>query len=128
MYLIDYHHHTNNSFDSTAVMEDVCRRAIEKNIKEICFTEHFSLNPLAPTYGHMNFSKYLNDIQDCREKFADQLVIKVGIEICEPHLLKEKYQETLDPLELDFILGSIHNIHNQKLRKYLEINGKDTGY
>lgn len=109
-------------------MEEVCLKAIEKNIKEICFTEHFSLNPAAPTYGHINFDKYLHEIRDCREKFAEQLVIKAGIEICEPHLLKEKYQETLNPLELDFILGSVHNINNQKLRKYLEINDKDAVY
>jgi histidinol-phosphatase (PHP family) len=109
-------------------MEYVCIKAIEKNIKEICFTEHFSLNPAAPTYGHINFNKYLQEIRDCRKKFMEQLIIKAGIEICEPHLLKEKYQATLNPLELDFILGSVHNIHNQKLRKYLEIGNKDAIY
>lgn len=50
----------------------------------------------------MNFSKYHSEIQYCREKFTDQLVIKAGIKICESHLLKEKYQETLNLLELDF--------------------------
>lgn len=120
MYLMDYHHHTNHSFDSKAIMEEVCMKAIEKQIKEICFTEHFSVNHLAPTYGHMDFEKYLKDINDCKDKFQDYLTIKAGMELCEPHLLTEKYNEALHPLNLDFILGSIHNINNQKLRVVLK--------
>jgi histidinol-phosphatase (PHP family) len=120
MYLMDYHHHTNNSFDSKALMEEVCIMAIENHIKEICFTEHFSVNPLAPTYGHMDFSKYLKDVNDCQERFRNLLTIKVGIELCEPHIFIEKYNETLQPLNLDFILGSIHNINNKKLRMVLK--------
>jgi histidinol-phosphatase (PHP family) len=116
MYLMDYHHHTNHSFDSTASMVEVCKKAIETEIQEICFTEHFSVNPLAPTYGHMVFEKYLEEIRNCQEKFRSQLIVKAGIELCEPHLLKDQYDEILQPLNLDFILGSVHNLNNQKLR------------
>ncbi|KGM44568.1 histidinol-phosphatase HisJ family protein [Neobacillus niacini] len=120
MYLMDYHHHTNHSFDSTASMVEVCKRAIENGIIEICFTEHFSVNPLAPTYGHMVFEKYLDEIRACQEQFNSQLTIKAGIELCEPHLLKNQYDEILQPLNLDFILGSVHNLNNQKLRLALK--------
>ncbi|MFK4998646.1 PHP domain-containing protein [Bacillus sp. N9] len=60
-------------------------------------------------------------------KYKGKLIIKRGIEICEPHLLKDLYSETLDPLDLDFILGSVHNINNQKLRKVLEM-GKEEAH
>jgi histidinol-phosphatase (PHP family) len=116
MYVMDYHHHTNHSFDSTASMIEVCKKAIENEIQEICFTEHFSVNPLAPTYGHIVFENYLHEIRECREKFHSQLIVKAGIELCEPHLLKDQYDEILQPLDLDFILGSVHNLNNQKLR------------
>jgi histidinol-phosphatase (PHP family) len=120
MYLMDYHHHTNNSFDSKAIMEEVCIKAIENNLKEICFTEHFSVNPYAPTYGHLDFTKYFKEIKNCQEKFSHLLTIKTGIELCEPHILKEKYTNTLLPLKLDFILGSVHNINNKKHRLVLK--------
>jgi histidinol-phosphatase (PHP family) len=120
MYVMDYHHHTNHSFDSTASMVEVCKKAIENGIQEICFTEHFSVNPLAPTYGHIVFEKYLNEIRYCQKKFHSQLIIRAGIELCEPHLLKDQYDETLTPLDLDFILGSVHNLNNQKLRLALK--------
>jgi histidinol-phosphatase (PHP family) len=120
MYSMDFHHHTNHSFDSTAVMEEVCLHAIANGLDEICFTEHFSVNPLAPTYGHMNFTNYQSDIQACQEKFSGKLKIKMGIELCEPHLLMDQYEKALKPINFDFILGSVHNLNNQKLRLVLK--------
>ncbi len=123
MFIIDYHHHTNHSFDSQASMQAVCEAAIRKGVKEICFTEHYSVNPLAPTYGHMYFDKYTADIQSCRLLFEDRLSIKQGIELCEPHRLVPEYALALHGLPLDFILGSIHNIDNQKLRSIISQYG-----
>ncbi|WP_017797939.1 PHP domain-containing protein [Oceanobacillus kimchii] len=128
MYWIDYHHHTNNSFDSKAVMDEVCAKAVEKGIDEICFTEHFSVNPKAPTYGHMDFKKYISDIQHAKSKWQDKLNIKMGIELCEPHLMKDEYKEALNVVEFDFILGSIHNIKEEKLRHYLFDKENHTAY
>ncbi|MDL4843080.1 histidinol-phosphatase HisJ family protein [Aquibacillus rhizosphaerae] len=120
MYVMDYHHHTDNSFDSKADMFEVCEMSIQRGINEICFTEHFSVNPIAPTYGHMDFKRYFNQIKACRDKFQEDLIIRAGIELCEPHLLKTEYEQALDGLEFDFILGSVHNIANEKLRIYLK--------
>lgn len=120
MYLAEYHHHTDNSFDSKANMFEVCEQAIRNGVDEICFTEHFSVNPKAPTYGHINFKRYFSQIEECREKYKDRLVVKVGIELCEPHLLREEYEQALKPFELDFIMGSVHNIDDQKLRQYMQ--------
>jgi histidinol-phosphatase (PHP family) len=119
MYITDYHHHTDNSFDSQASMKLVCEEAIKKGIDEICFTEHFSVNPKAITYGHMNFNRYFSQIEECRHLFENRLVIKAGLELCEPHLLQEAYKEQLEGLPLDFILGSVHNIENQDIRSFM---------
>lgn len=119
MYFADYHHHTDNSFDSQAQMKEVCEHAIKKGLNEICFTEHFSVNPKVPTYGHMNFEKYFSQIEACRKLFGNQLTIKAGIELCEPHLMKEKYRDVLNDLEIDFIMGSVHNIKEEKLRTFM---------
>lgn len=128
MYFTEYHHHTDNSFDSTSQMKDVCQQAIKKGIAEICFTEHFSVNPKAPTYGHMDFKRYFSQIEECRGLFGSQLTIKVGIELCEPHLMKEDYQEALADLKLDFILGSVHNIKEEKLRTFMINKTKEEIY
>ncbi|MBP1970485.1 histidinol-phosphatase (PHP family) [Virgibacillus natechei] len=131
MYLTEYHHHTDNSFDSKASMNGVCDQAILKGIDEICFTEHFSVNPRVPTYGHMDFDRYFSQINACREKYKGSLTIKAGIELCEPNLLTKEYEQALEDLDLDFILGSVHNINEEKLRKYMtgkEIHDVYQGY
>lgn len=119
MKYIDFHHHTNHSFDSKGIMTEICEEAIKKGVQEICFTEHFSVNPLAPTYGHMNWEMYLADIENCRALFDRKLQIRLGIELCEPHLLKDAYKEALSPIPLDYILGSVHNLQEMTLRKYM---------
>ncbi|MEK4907702.1 histidinol-phosphatase [Niallia circulans] len=128
MYYIDYHHHSNHSFDSKAIMMDICENAIRKGINEICFTEHFSVNPNAPTYGHMNWPTYLEDINKCRISYQDQLIIKLGIELCEPHLLREQYKTVLAPIPFDYILGSVHNLHGLTLRKYMNAHPDEDIY
>jgi len=42
--------------------------------------------------------------------------------------LKEEYQKTMKQENFDFILGSVHNINNIKLRKHLELNDKEAIY
>ncbi|ELK47743.1 histidinol-phosphatase HisJ family protein [Halobacillus sp. BAB-2008] len=128
MYAADYHHHTNHSFDSKAEMEDVCASAVDKGFNEICFTEHFSVNPNVPTYGHMDFERYFSEIERCREEFEGRLTIKAGIELCEPHLMKAEYEEVLRDKDLDFILGSVHNIKETKLRKVLQEREREAAY
>ncbi|WP_210469871.1 histidinol-phosphatase HisJ family protein [Sporosarcina sp. 6E9] len=120
MYLTDYHHHTDNSFDSKASMLEVCEQAIKNGLDEICFTEHFSVNPKVPTYGHLNFDRYFSQINECRNRYNGRLVIKAGIELCEPHLLRDEYKEALIDFDLDFIMGSVHNINEEKLRIYMQ--------
>lgn len=128
MYLADYHHHTDNSFDSQAQMNEVCEQAIRMGLDEICFTEHFSVNPKAPTYGHMNFNRYFSQLEEYRELYGTQLVVKAGIELCEPHLMKEEYAEALAYLEFDFIMGSVHNIKEEKLRTFMVNKTKEEIY
>jgi histidinol-phosphatase (PHP family) len=116
----DYHTHTNNSFDSKAVMMETCQKALENGVEQICFTEHFTLNPNVPTYGHMKWEKYSEDIQTCQEAFKNQpLHILKGIELCEPHKYTEEYKQLFQKEHVDFILGSVHNIKDIGLRKTL---------
>ncbi|MGN1399898.1 MAG: histidinol-phosphatase HisJ family protein [Bacillus sp. (in: firmicutes)] len=118
--LIDYHHHSNHSFDSKTSMSDICEQAIKIGLNEICFTDHYSVNPFTVTYGHMKFDRYLAEIESCRAAYEGRLSIKSGLELCEPHEQKEIYRLVLQELNLDFVLGSVHNIGNEKVREILQ--------
>ena len=128
MYGADFHLHTNHSFDSRTAMADVCRQALIRNYSEICFTEHFSLNPDVPTFGHLDWDNYTADILQNRARFQDSLIISKGIEICEPHHDPDGYRKLFSHEPMDFILGSVHNVSTRKLRFLLRDLGKDRAY
>ncbi len=128
MYQTDFHLHTSHSFDSKTNMAVVCQYALDKKYMEICFTEHYSLIPGVPTYGHLDWDLYNADIQENRNSFRGRLNIRKGIELCEPHQRVADYQHILENQEIDLILGSIHNVYGRKLRFLLRDFGKEIGY
>ena len=129
MYLIDYHIHSNNSFDSKEAVSAICEAAIEKGINEICFTEHFAVKEGIKSYGFLNLKKYSDEIKECREVFKDKLIIRAGIEICEPHENEEELRAILENIPFDFILGSVHNFdYNVGLIAYMSSHSKEESY
>ena len=107
--IYDFHTHSNNSFDSKETLEDMCISAIEKGITHIGFTEHFCLNSIRKTYGYMDFNRFSRDVLEAKTKLSKQLNIYKGIEICEPHIMKDDYKDVLENMNIDMILGSVHN-------------------
>ncbi|QKS73045.1 histidinol-phosphatase HisJ family protein [Paenalkalicoccus suaedae] len=128
MHRFDYHHHTNHSFDSRETMVNVCEKAAELKLDVICFTEHFTFNPNVPTYGHMDWEAYEADIANVQELYKGKLEIRKGIELCEPNLFKERYEDLFRHKNIDYILGSVHNVDDVKLRKVLAAHGKNDAY
>ncbi len=118
MYKVDYHHHSKFSFDGKDFLEDICKKVIEIDLDEICFTEHFDVDPKDVSYGVLDYKAYHECIELCKQKYGNKLNIKRGLEIGEPHL--KPYLETLkseiEKMDLDFIIGSVHNINSVKLR------------
>lgn len=129
MYLIDYHMHSNNSFDSKETIDSVCEAAINNGINEICFTEHFAVKEGLKSYGFLDLKKYSDEITFAKEKYKDKLTIKVGLEVCEPHENEEELKLIINNIPFDFILGSIHNFdYNVGLNTYAERNTAEESY
>jgi len=53
-------------------MAEMCRSAIQKNIPEIAFTEHFNRKPEDICYNKYNPEPFFNDIEACRAEFGPQ--------------------------------------------------------
>ena len=123
MYRADSHLHSLHSFDSAAPMEAQCEAACAAGMEEICFTEHFSVNPLVPTYGYLDRARYDADYAACRGAFAGRLRVYKGIELCEPHRYAERYRELFARGPVDAVVGSVHNVDNGKLRALVRAEG-----
>lgn len=109
--IADYHLHTSFSFDSTEQMENICEKAIEAGIEEVCFTDHVEFT----TENENKWPDFLvrnNKIEECREKYGKQLSVLNGIEVGQPHRELQQQKQLLTDFEFDFIIASVHVITN----------------
>lgn len=107
----DLHIHTEYSCDSDAIMESYCKKAIETNMKYICFTDHVDFNKNDFGYGYYNADKFFKEYNRIQEKYGDKIHMLSGIEFSEPHLYKTEL-EKLYKYPYDFIIGSVHWIND----------------
>lgn len=130
MELYDQHVHSNFSFDSQTEMESQFEQALKLGLKGVTITEHFSVDPLDVSYGVLRYAEYRERVTACQKKYAGRLSIGCGLEIGEPHLTKcrQVLDETLKQMELDFIIGSVHNIGSVKLSLYKRDKTKNEFY
>ena len=108
MRLMDYHVHTQHSFDGRQTVEELCARMLALGADEVCLTEH--IEPGHPEPGVDRppvWDDWLADITRAREAFP-ALTLRAGIEIGDNPLLRQGTQALLDTLPLDFRLLSLH--------------------
>lgn len=123
MYLSDYHLHSKYSFDSNQSIEEIVLKAISMNLNEICLTEHISFDPKDNSYNFFEFKDYETEIKELSEKYYKKINIKMGLEIGEYHLYKEDFDKYLRVHNLDFIIGSVHNLNEKSFRVNISENG-----
>jgi histidinol-phosphatase (PHP family) len=105
--LCDLHVHTKYSCDSEAALEDYCIRAIEKNVRRICFTEHVDFDVHDSGYGYYDAAAFFDEFSKVKEKFSSKVELLSGLEFSEIHLYQEAYHRLLR-YPYDFIIGSLH--------------------
>jgi histidinol-phosphatase (PHP family) len=106
--LVDYHCHTSFSSDCDAPMPDQCRAALYNGVRQIAFTEHEDYNPEDSTSFYFKHEAYMCELARCRNQFGDQLAIRAGIEISEPHVHRARAADVLGQHDWDVVLGSLH--------------------
>lgn len=109
----DYHMHSHNSGDSTAPMGDMVRSAIEKGLKEICFTEHLDLDypdfpDLPPEKFDLNIPAYKNELLKYKERYKDKITVKFGIEVGMQPQVTDENMKIVGENDFDFVIASVH--------------------
>ncbi len=126
----DYHIHTRFSCDGKQSMEDVCERALDLGLPEICFTEHVDFTPGDPCSFHFKADEYFRALARVREQYGDRLLIRAGAEMGESHRFPYETEILMDEYPFDFIIGSLHWVGEEFVfsRDYFERNGKHAAY
>ncbi len=111
--LTDFHMHSDHSADSTAKMEDMIKRSIDKGLKEICFTEHDDLDypiypDITPTTFTLDVPSYEKELMTLKEKYKDRITVRYGIEIgMQAHVANDNLQIVKES-DFDFVIASQH--------------------
>lgn len=120
--LADYHMHTSFSDDSDYEMEEAVKKSIAIGLDEICFTEHVDHG--VKTDLNCDYEKYVEEFKRCKEKYKDQIAIKLGIEFgIQGHTINQ-YEKDFDKYDFDFVILSCHQIDDKEFWTYDFQKGK----
>lgn len=118
MQLVDYHIHSNCSMDGHFTMTQMALASYEKGVREICFTDHWDLdyfrtNPCGESLRQAHWQKVLEMFEQLRKNKPTDLKVRLGMELGEGNHNPQSAKEVASAPELDFVLGSLHNLLNE---------------
>lgn len=108
--MLDLHMHSTFSADARDGIGAMCRAAVAKGLRFICFTEHLDLDPADHGYGFFRRPAYLEAVTAARREFAPGLTILSGLEVGEPHEHPREFAAEARQ-GYDMIMGSIHMVY-----------------
>lgn len=123
MVLADYHLHTDYSFDGHESVDEVCARAFENHLDEISITDHLDIYSDRTYESVLDLHSLFRDIRRARWKYRGSLEIAMGVELGQPMVNPPEYKRFMrNYTDLDFIIGSVHNIVNDTDVADLDLN------
>lgn len=127
-YYCDYHIHSMYSFDSSEYIKRIIDSAEEKCLKEICITEHHSFDSADPSFKYLDYETLRKDVDDILAMKNYNLKVKVGVELGEGHLYGKDFINWAKNRNIDFVIGSIHNMGDLTIRKTINRYGVKVAY
>lgn len=112
MYLADYHMHSKYSFDGHEEIMDICEEAVRRGLDEIAITDHYDMFKDKQYERYINLDQLYKDIARAKETYKGRLIVKSGIELGQPHIALKESQDFLAKYDLDFVIGSVHNLED----------------
>lgn len=114
-YLADMHIHSIYSYDGQMRIESVIKRGLELGLKYLAFTEHIELDQITLKQVVNRYKCYCEELEILQEKYPNIKLIK-GMEVSNPERHIDELQ-TLNNLDLDYILGSNHLLPKEYSKK-----------
>ena len=111
MYLTEYHIHSALSFDGECPLLELAQSAVRAGISELCVTDHCdTIDEFANRVYDYDWAPSLEQYREVKEKMAGKLTVKLGIEYGMGHVDPAMSDKILALPELDFVIGSVHNL------------------
>ncbi len=115
MYLTDYHTHSRLSPDGHVSLAEMAQAAVAAGLHELCVTDHCDLMDQdgSRVYDY-DWPAAVAQFHETLPQFRDRLTLKLGLEFGVPHVDPEAAAKILAQPELDFVIGSVHNLSPQR--------------
>ena len=114
MRLSDQHIHSSCSQDSRTPMRAMAEASRDAGISMVCFTDHVEMDDPYPGQRDPNWARRWPIMLDTwRELAADPpagIEVRLGMELAAPNHLPDLAARAAAAPELDFVLGSLHNL------------------
>jgi len=107
--MVDYHMHSILS-DGKNTYEEMVRQAISLGLDEIGFSDHVCIKPVDWAISEVDIPVMKSQIMELREKYANQISIRFGIEMDYFPGREEEIRQIITSLPLDYVIGSVHFI------------------
>lgn len=118
----DYHVHPDYSLDASGTLDQYCQKALELDLKEICFTTHYDTDPVRKDedpfmridgkivpLSEENVERYIENVRRANKIYSPMgLSVKAGLEVDYAPHIEERLRKDLASLDLDYILGAVH--------------------
>ncbi|MCJ7577407.1 MAG: histidinol-phosphatase [candidate division Zixibacteria bacterium] len=118
----DYHVHPDYSLDASGTIDQYCQKALELDLKEICFTTHYDTDPVRKDedpfmridgkivpLSEENVERYIENVRRANKIYSPMgLSVKAGLEVDYAPHIEERLRKDLASLDLDYILGAVH--------------------
>lgn len=116
MFLADSHTHSSCSPDGTVPMIRMAQGAVQAGLSCLCLTDHCDFLSLdgrekTPCY---DWAPVLQQWQEMRSEYGKQLDLPLGLEFGMGFLAPEAAKTIVSLPELDFIIGAVHNLSEEK--------------
>lgn len=114
MRLADHHTHSDASPDSVTPLPQMVQGAVQAGVSVLCITDHCDFLTLegerVPFY---DWSGPLAQFHKTKAVCPSELKLCLGLEFGVPFLDEEAAARVLDVPELDFVIGSVHNLSEE---------------
>ncbi|MHA2372825.1 MAG: histidinol-phosphatase HisJ family protein [Candidatus Thorarchaeota archaeon] len=130
--MLDYHVHPNYSIDAEGSLEEFCRAALQKGLREIAFTTHLDSDPetddcivrvegdLIDVRSSYWLEHYESSIRQMGDIYSEKgLEVRLGVEVDIYPGVEERLPDRFHSTDFDIIIGSVH------LMDHLAISAKD---
>jgi histidinol-phosphatase (PHP family) len=126
--MIDYHIHPSYSADARGSLEEFCKAAVQRGLREICFTTHLDSDPIRQEDFVMVrgekvnidspdwIEDYESSIKTAGEEFKEQnLTVKLGVEVDLYPGVVEQLPDVFHSADFDLVIGSVHLIDHKAI-------------